>query len=367
MLKKNNEIPIDNIHEGRFYFLGVHYNRIFWTNHEIVFTYDGQIKELVRAKKLERHKVFAGKYLYLEYFDLQVERRILNLESLQIQRIDNVEIFSGTKDFFIGIDQRTKHTLALTAQNFNKLWIKEGMSFFSHYKTFTFSRDFEMLALYNNDTGEEVWKVSDFSTFNYETRYFIDEPPEQHKATVHRIVGVYNNVVWITLNSGRLLGYSMNDGKLLYNITFPNFYYPGYKLQKLSQSGFWGGYTQLDEQQGMLFGLLRDEYWEIDLNDPENTFILYSLKKSAKYFDLTADGNMFQPFTNNEIFFYMLYPKTNALGVFDRNLKEIVWAAPVEKSSRGFPSIRQMEYQNERLYLLTDNSKIIIYEKKLSK
>ena len=363
MFKKISEISIDNIHEGRFYFLGVYYNRIFWTNHEIVFIYDGQIKELVRAKKLERHKVFAGKYLYLESFDLQVERRILNLESLQIQRIDNVEIFSGTKDFFIGIDQRTKETLALTAQNFDKLWIKEGMSFFTQIKHFTFSRDSEMLALYDNDTGNELWKVADFSAFDYETKVFVDEPPEQHKAAINRIIGVYNDVVWITLNSGRLLGYNVIDGKLLYNITFPNFYYQGYKLQKLAQSGFWGGYTQLDEQQGMLFGLLRDEYWEIDLNDPENTFILYSLKESARHFDLTADGNMFQPFTNNEIFFYMLYPKTNAFGVFDRNLKEIVWAAPVEKSSRGFPSIRKMEYENERLYLLTDNGKIIIYEK----
>jgi hypothetical protein len=266
-------------------------------------------------------------------------------------------------NFLAGIDRSARFTISLDTQKFKQQWKLEGFVFFTHYKNFTFSRDSEMLALYNNNTGEEEWKVSDFSAFNYETRDFVDESPEQHKATIHRIVGVYDNVVWITLNSGRLLGYSMIDGKLLYNLALPNYYYNGFNPTSFHQSFCFGSYSQLDEQQGMLFGLLRDEYWEIDLNDPENTFILYSLKESARHFDLTADGNMFQPFTNNEIFFYMLYPKTNAFGVFDRNLKEIVWAAPVEKSSRGFPSIRKMEYENERLYLLTDNSKIIIYEK----
>ena len=366
MLIKAKEFDIEKKDDGSFVFLGVFNNRIFWINNNTLLLFDERIFEFLSAEKIGKCLVLNNEYIYLETYNVKQERGLINLKNLEYSKLEpDVEVYSGNKMLLIGIDNQNRNTVALKTQSHEYLWIKKGMHYFTQLKNFTFSRDSEMLALYNNDTGEEVWKVSDFSTFNYETRYFIVEPPEQHKAIINRIVGVYNNVVWITLNSGRLLGYSMVDGKLLYNITFPNYYYPGYKFQKLSQSGFRGGYNQLDEHQGMLFGLLRDEYWEIDLNDPENTFILYSLKESARYFDLTADGNMFQPFTNNEIFFYMLYPKTNAFGVFDRNLKEIVWAAPVEKSSRGFPSIRQMEYQNERLYLLTDNSKIIIYEKEI--
>jgi len=364
MLIKAKEFDIAKKDDGSFVFLGVFNNRILWINNNKLLFFDERIFEFLSTEKIGKCLLLNNEYIYLETYNAKQERGLINLKNLEYHKLEpDVEVYSGNEMLLIGIDNHNRNTAALKTKSQEYSWVKKGMHYFTQIKHFTFSRDSEMLALYNNNTGEEEWKVSDFSAFNYETRDFVDESPEQHKATIHRIVGVYDNVVWITLNSGRLLGYSMIDGKLLYNLALPNYYYNGFNPTSFHQSFCFGSYSQLDEQQGMLFGLLRDEYWEIDLNDPENTFILYSLKESARHFDLTADGNMFQPFTNNEIFFYMLYPKTNAFGVFDRNLKEIVWAAPVEKSSRGFPSIRKMEYENERLYLLTDNSKIIIYEK----
>ena len=364
MFKKIQEFLIKDINESRFDFLGVYNGRCFWVEKEGVFTYKNELRELIHIENLVNYFLIGGKYLYVADKNPNCKRNLINIMDLDVTSFTkDVELSSGNENIIVGIDQVTSDTVALSLETFSILWRKKGKYYFEHFDGFTFSRWPNEIALYNNSTGNEIWQLSSFSKFDYKVKVFTSEPSEHRRAELLRILGVYKNVVWLKLNSGRLLGLSTTNGELLYNITHPNYFPLGSLDHTDIESGFLGYYTHLDRQTGMLFGLHRHYYWEIDLDNPEESFILYNITYSAEKYGIEADSNISFPFTNNEIFFNSKYPDKNGIGVFDRNKKEIVWAAPVERSSRGFPAVKKMDYADNKFYVLTDNGNLIIYER----
>jgi len=348
----------------RFEFLGSFSNNMTWILNDTIFILEnGEVIEFIKSKKIIQCLPFGERFIFLEMMDNDLQRMIVDLESLQIRHLpSNIEIYSGGTNMCIAVNKDTITTVALSLDGFNLIWEKEGRHYFHQWKEFTFSRELYDLALMNNETGNEIWKFPSFSQFDYEVKDFIDEPPKKQKATFKGLFGVYNNIVWFNVAPGRILGLNFLNGELIYDIVEPNSY-PKDHDPRFQKSRFFGNHSQFDEKQGMLFGLYKEEYWEIDLNNPIEGFKLYSFKESTEKFGLIADGNVIQPFTNDRIFFFSGYPKENAIGVFDRNKKEIIWAAPVEKTSSGFPAIRRMAYGNDRLFLVTDNGNLIVYER----
>lgn len=348
----------------RFEFIGHFANNLGWILNDTIYIFkDGEIIEFIKSKQIVQCLHFGERFLYLETIDNGVQRSIINLENLQSRALPgDIEIYSGGSSFCIGVNQHSFNTVALSLGEFNLMWEKQGRHYFHQWKEFTFSRELYDLALMDNETGNEIWKFPSFSQFDYEVKDFIDEPPKKQKATFKGLFGVYNNIVWFNVAPGRILGLSILNGELIFDIVEPNSY-PKDHNPRFQISRFFGNHSQFDEKQGMLFGLYKEEYWEIDLNNPIEGFKLYSLKESTEKFGLIADGNVIKPFTNDRIFFFSGYPKQNAIGVFDRNKKEIIWAAPVDKTSSGFPAIRRMAYSNDRLFLVTDNGNLIVYER----
>lgn len=211
-----------------------------------------------------------------------------------------------------------------------------------------------------NFKNKPFWQFSDLSFLNYSTQTSVDEPLKDHDAEIVKIIGEYKNVLWIKLNSGRLLGLSISDGNLLHNLGHPNNFPSNFKLNPEEKKGItWG--ARIDEENEKLFDLHKDWYYEISLAEPEESFIVYTFTDSCLANRIEADGNFDFPFNKNYIFFGARYPKGNGIGVFDRNKKEIIWAAPIEASERDFPAVKKIDVMGDKLYVLTDNGKLSIY------
>jgi len=362
MFKQIDELLIKKKADRSLLFFGIFNNKYFWETNQTIFFYEREIGKLLKFGNLTRSLLLGNSYLYLENKIVTgTERRLMNLKDLNISMIDKeIKLYSCNTEYCIGIHQSTGDTVALTMSDFKELWKKEGKHYFVQHEEFTFSNRPYDLALYDNASGDLIWHFPSFSQFDYEEKIFT--PPERRKAMFKTIFCVYNDIVWLSVDPGRILGLSITNGELKYNITQPKSY-PKDHNPKFERSSFFGAYSQFDEQRGMLFGLLHEEYWEIDLNNPDEGLMLYSFKESCKKFGLIADGNIRQPFTNDEMFFYSGYLKENAIGVFDRNKKEIIWAAPLKKSLTGFHPIRRMEYSNDKLYVVTDDWHLIVYQR----
>jgi outer membrane protein assembly factor BamB len=370
MFTKKKEILLKKVPDYKQITLFVASNGSFcWMGENVLFYYQNEKVNVIDFIHVSTLFKAGTDYIFIKSFDKQPEQKLINVNTWEITNLNqfnNIEFFSGADNLLIGVDLLNKTTTAFELKEFTILWQKKGIHNFRWFKDYPFAASTEELAFYNKNNGDQVWEVNDFSQFNYSVKMFIDEPPEERKAEILRIIGVYNSIVWVTLNSGRILGFSITNGELIYNISKPNFFPSDFDMKKHGGNRFYGIYTQLDEENGMLIGLIRDLYWEIDLKAPDKTFVLHSFSKSISKVGFQAMGAFNFPFTKDEIFFGSQYPDNTQIGVFDRRKKEIIWTTSIEENmERKNFDIRQMDYADNKLYVLLETGNLHIYERKV--
>jgi outer membrane protein assembly factor BamB len=182
-----------------------------------------------------------------------------------------------------------------------------------------------------------------------------------------RIAGSLNGIVWLSLTSGRLIALSNSTGELLYNITEPNI-----KPDNLffTDDYYWiGRYHQLDKNQGKLFGLRGNFYWEIDLANPTETYEVFDISESCKKNGIRADMPTYEwPVQGNEILFGEIFEspkneKLNNVGLFNRDTKQIIWTDRIGEEGEFLPVIQKLEMQDDRLFILDGKNTLFIYER----
>ncbi len=222
---------------------------------------------------------------------------------------------------------------------------------------------------YNNLELEFLMPNSKYnwSAFNYKNELM------DHQAEIKRIIGVYKNIVWITLNSGRLLGIEMTQGSIKFDTLEINRYIGKKPLfshydPEVVASKDWSlyllQYTQLDEKNGVLFGLRNYYYFEIDLTDPANRYVIYDASDSFLQFKIEADmANGYEwTWCENEIYFGRNFTEFNNLGVFNRLTKTVTWATRLEQDNGQARNISKIEYGSGTLYVLDQLKTLHIFK-----
>ncbi|MEZ5055532.1 MAG: hypothetical protein R2879_00700 [Saprospiraceae bacterium] len=163
-----------------------------------------------------------------------------------------------------------------------------------------------------------LWEFNFESLPNYYSphfeKYVIDD--------VNRWVGAHNQILWIELNSSKLIGLDINTGALKYEIFEPK--YIGKDADGREMIFNLGSVLNLDSENGLLIGLRDSFYLEYDLNsnspflkkiDLKNQFIDFH----PFAFDMKDIG--FLQFNNS---FILGYDKMEGkFCVFDRETKNI--------------------------------------------
>ncbi len=194
-----------------------------------------------------------------------------------------------------------------------------------------------------------------------------NEQTKNNLGEFERIVGVHNNVLWITLNSGKLLGFYLETGEIMFDIYLPN-----NSPENLVFFGnyYWiGRYHQIDKNQGKLFGLRGNFYWEIDLANPTETYEVFDISETCKQNNIRADMPAYEwPTQGNEILFGEIFespknPGLNNVGIFDRGAKQIVWTERIGEEGDFLPVIQKLEMLNDKLYIQDGQNNLFIYER----
>ncbi|WP_428654248.1 hypothetical protein [Runella sp.] len=187
-----------------------------------------------------------------------------------------------------------------------------------------------------------------------------------HKGEIERIIGIYEEILWVSLNSGRLLGINAGTGVLLYNISQPNQYPEGYVFREETKYLWYGRHWQLDSQKGILFGLTSCYYFELDLNKPNETFALYDISATCEQHRIKANMPVLEwSWQGDEIFFGETDFGKGAsyAGIFNRQIRQITWTSRELGEEGVFKGINKIEYQANRLYVLDRAGTLHIFER----
>jgi hypothetical protein len=164
----------------------------------------------------------------------------------------------------------------------------------------------------------KVWEL-DLSTL---PKYDSQNSNSLTQDSISRWIGVFNNVLWISFTSTKVIGFDLNSGKILFDI------FDGVTIGKDANGGEMifnlGSVLNLDSENGLLIGLWDSYYLEYDLNSNSPYLKKIDLKNQFLdfhpfAFDMKDIG--FLQFNNSYI---LGYDKMEGkFCVFDRETKNI--------------------------------------------
>lgn len=194
---------------------------------------------------------------------------------------------------------------------------------------------------------------------------WVDDSATENQANVERVIGVWKDIVWLSLNSGRLIGLNVISGKTEFDLVQPSTSTGNFKRAANSFLMF-GLYSTLDINREVLFGLRGRYYWEIDLQNPVGKFEMYDITESMEHFGITTIGmgEYVWPWLDDHVYFCQqeLGDDASNFGVFDRKSKQVTWSSATDADIKPLPGIAQMAASGGRLYVLDRHQVLGVYD-----
>jgi hypothetical protein len=192
-------------------------------------------------------------------------------------------------------------------------------------------------------------------------------PFEIKPAEVEQLIGVYNQILWVHLGNGKVIGLNIETGNLEHELSdTPETNIHNGILKPLADGGKRERlvHYHFDEAKGKIFGLSYNSYCEINLkcNNPQfeiwllnNQMESFGIKEIYRYSAKDEDGNLYF-FDSNEC----------KWGVFNTTTKSIEWVSEKINNSSNpkvFMQLKEIQYGAGRVYILDTNQVLHVFEK----
>lgn len=192
---------------------------------------------------------------------------------------------------------------------------------------------------------------------------YIDKPFEEVNAEILKILGVYSGALYIVLNSGRIIGLEENTGQEVFTKIEPDQLTLNYENERIYTPTILWLNTQMDSENGIIFGLLGDFYAEIDLKNSLKAYKVYDIgyQSNTKKIKCTNWG----VWQGDEIFFGETnFAKEPArVGIFNRKTKQVTWTSDELGEEGVFKGLRKIDYAQNKLYILDMENTLHIFER----
>ncbi|MEM1135571.1 MAG: hypothetical protein AAGI07_07000 [Bacteroidota bacterium] len=197
--------------------------------------------------------------------------------------------------------------------------------------------------------GSNIWSYQLPLKYNWQ-----DSFGENFKGKFFRLIGIYNNTLWCVLNSGVILGLCTENGKVKFELCHPTHYPSEYRIEPgFERVNTYNRNAVIDGST--MFGMQGYCYWEIDLENPLDSFRSYNIENSCKTHNISL--NIIAGWNNSEIYFYE-GGDSNRFGMLSRIRNEIIWSDEIFEVKGEFPAIRYMNYKNGLIFL-QDKNKVL--------
>jgi len=212
-------------------------------------------------------------------------------------------------------------------------------------------------------SGQFLWEFPLSSLGKWKNPYTDEEIDFQ----VRRLIGIYNNILWVFLNAEGFIGLDIETGELKYRI--PEYHQAIGKTSTSSyddSKGFFRSDYLLDNEKGKILGLAVDVFIEIDLTQEPPFVTQYGLQEEFEKYNIkkandTAGSYVVQ---NNLLYFYLA--EQLKFGILDINTKEIIYISePITVVERdySFTRLRDLKVSENKVYILDSNHTLHIFER----
>ena len=216
----------------------------------------------------------------------------------------------------------------------------------------------------DNHTGQELWRYSlPEGDFDY-----IQWPDNKLTSpTIRKIIGVYREVVWFSLDSGALVGLDVKTGALVKCIVTPD-YLDDVRNEEPRENnrGSFFRDTMLDHEQGVIFTCNGTAYVEVDLN--QDSYLCRSwnaVKEFEKQPSYSEDNHFWVSdiagWEGNTVYIFDR-GMSNCFGAFDRKTRTILWSKVFDGMKGSHAINGNSKYSNNHFYIQSADKKLHIYE-----
>ncbi len=283
---------------------------------------------------------------------------------IDLDNCNLLPVFEGRKRIYqsqtnltclIDFDSNTTSLVSITSREI--IWTLESIF---HFKSLENSKilystkgDNCTLEIIDNESGNIKWQYSSTPKYNYQKEETIGVFREE-KNNISNIIVEHKGLLWIVLATGILIALDVETGQEKYVLVKPINYTDEYDYSYTQ-------YAKFDSITNQLFASYGTQYWELDLNDPEHTFLCYDL--SLKMKENEVNSISCNAWDGKDRIFFGDTGDNYKIGIFSRSQKTITWSYAIEELMEdSWMSIRQVEYCAGRLYVRDKFNVLHIFE-----
>ena len=211
-------------------------------------------------------------------------------------------------------------------------------------------------------TGQFLWEFS-LSLLGKHKNPYTDEEKDFE---VRRLIGIYNNILWVFLNAEGFIGLDIETGELKYRI--PEYHQAIGKTSTSSyddSKGFFRSDYLLNSEKGKILGLAVDVFIEIDLTQEPPFVTQYGLQEEFEKYNIRGkDTSTKYAVQDNLLYFYL--SDQLRFGILDINTKEIIYVSePIAVVERDdcFTQLKDLKVSENKVYILDSNHTLHIFER----
>ena len=200
-------------------------------------------------------------------------------------------------------------------------------------------------------TGQFLWEFS-LSLLGKHKNPYTDEEKDFE---VRRLIGIYNNILWVFLNAKGFIGLDIETGKLKYRI--PEFHQAIGKTSTSSyddSKGFFRSDYLLNSEKGKILGLAVDVFIEIDLTQEPPFVTQYGLQEEFEKYNIKKANDTAEDYVIQDDLLYFYLAEQLRFGILDINTKEIIYVsepiAVVERDD-SFTRLRDLKVSENKVYI----------------
>jgi len=220
-------------------------------------------------------------------------------------------------------------------------------------------RDFKKkIACRKIDSDSILWEFPLSSLGKWKDSYTDEEIDFQ----VRRLIGIYNNILWVFLNAEGFIGLDIETGELKYRI--PEYHQAIGKTICKGKDFFRSDYF-LNSEKGKILSMAIDVFIEMDLTQEPPFVTQYGLQEEFEKYNIKGkDTSTKYAVQDNLLYFYLA--EQLRFGILDISTKEIIYIsepiAVVERDD-SFTRLRDLKVSENKVYILDSNHTLHIFER----
>ena len=212
-------------------------------------------------------------------------------------------------------------------------------------------------------SGQFLWEFPLSSLGKWKNPYTDEEIDFQ----VRRLIGIYNNILWVFLNAEGFIGLDIETGELKYRISEYQ-----QAIGKTSTSsyedgkGFFRSDYLLDNKKKKILGLAVDVFIEIDLTQEPPFVTQYGLQEEFEKYNIKKANDTAEDYViQDDLLYFSLFNQLR-FGILDINTKEIIYVSePIAVVERDdcFTQLKDLKVSENKVYILDSNNTLHIFER----